>query len=177
MRRASWLLMIAERVLLDVRVVQPELALLHPGERIVDLRLAGADRFHLGAAQLDPRLELLVHEIVAQRLRVSNLGVALGVFFLRGHGRESENRMHKKGGPILPNARGRLESCNPPALRPRQLVADLAFDDLAQRGVFGRKLLERLDQRAVAARSCFTRRETTLIRMFGSVMTFRASLM
>lgn len=30
-------------------------------------------------------------------------------------------------------------------------MADLALDDLAQRGVFGRKFLERLHERAVAA--------------------------
>ena len=37
----------------------------------------------------------------------------------------------------------------------RQLVTDLAVDDLAQCGIFGRKLLERFHERTIAALELF----------------------
>lgn len=59
----------------------------------------------------------------------------------------------------------------------RELVADLALDDFAPGGVLGRKSLERLDERAVTAFELLQRRDITLMRMFGSLIVFRASLM
>ncbi len=74
---------VAERILVDVRVDQPQLALVNPAKRVVDLRAAGADGLHLGAEQLEPGLEFFLHEKIAQRLAVANFRVAGGIFFAR----------------------------------------------------------------------------------------------
>ena len=65
-------LAVAEGVFVDVGVVEPGLPFFDPRERVVDLGLAGADRLHLGAAQLDPGLEALIHRVVAERLPVAS---------------------------------------------------------------------------------------------------------
>ena len=56
----------------------------HLTQRIVDLRPAVANRFHLRPAQGHAGLEALVHEVVAQRLGVADFGVAGLVFGFGG---------------------------------------------------------------------------------------------
>ena len=48
----------------------------------------------------------------------------------------------KKGGPVPPSRTGPPKSCKRLVTSARELVADLALDDLAQRGVLGRQFLQ-----------------------------------
>ena len=59
---------VAVRVFIDVCVVQPNLVVLHTGERIPNLPLAGAEGFHLSAAQDDARLERLLDVVFVSGL-------------------------------------------------------------------------------------------------------------
>src|SRR5665213_753405 len=108
--------------------------------------------------RLRPRLE------VRDRGAFANGGLAdVGVHRARGQlccaacaraaHEEQRGTGHLAGPSVYRVGRADYSAENPlaPGGRARQLVADLALDDLAQRGVLGGKLLERLDERAVAA--------------------------
>jgi hypothetical protein len=72
---------VAEGVLLNVGIMQPEFAFLQAAKCVGDLRLAGANRLNLGAAKLDAGLEALLDRKIPQSLRIANLVMARGVFF------------------------------------------------------------------------------------------------
>ena len=66
------ILEIAVRILVNVRVVQKDLVVLHAREGVADLAFAGAQRLDLGAVQDDARLEGLEDVIVAPGFRVGH---------------------------------------------------------------------------------------------------------
>ena len=66
---------VAVRVFIDVRVVQPDLVVLHAGESIPNLSLAGAEGFHLSAAQDDARLKRFLDVVLVAGFRIGQDGV------------------------------------------------------------------------------------------------------
>jgi dUTPase len=63
---------VAVRVLVDMRVVQPDFTVFNAGESVADLALAGAEGLDLGAAEDDSRLERFEDVIVPAGLRIGH---------------------------------------------------------------------------------------------------------
>ena len=61
----------------DVRIVEPDLSLLDPTKRIIQLSICHSDRFDLRAEEFDACLKAITHKKIVRRLGVADFLVTV----------------------------------------------------------------------------------------------------